>query len=141
MIEVNPYYLHAMLGPFAGLADDDEAVIKYGAINPNDEYEIKNLIRTSLKPNFKCFNEQSQQLSKQTLQYYLSKPTYNFERVFDSLLPPFDHPDEARNFFLWVWDELFPEENYRVKDITAYVEIIDINASNTVKLRSEKNGA
>ena len=51
---------------------------------------------------YKSLDKDKQQKSKIALSYYLSKPDSDFERVFESCLPPFDPPANARNFFVWI---------------------------------------
>jgi len=130
MKTVNPYFLRKLLDPIAGLADDDESVIYYQNMNKNNEVQYRKIIKDILKPYFEGINEIVQQKSKLALSYYLSKDKFDFESVFESCLPPFDPPEDPRDFFVWIWEELFGDEDYKILNIESYKENPDIHEPN-----------
>ena len=44
-------------------------------------------------------------------------------------MPPFDHPNDPRDFFLWIWEEWFPDENYSLDDLHSYEVVSDLDES------------
>jgi len=130
MKTVNPYFLHELLAPLAGLADDDHAVETYRELNPNDANQVRGVIRRDLVPHFHALDERAKKRARLALSYYLSKNSADFTRVFESSLPPFDPPDDARMFFVWLWEELFPSESFELSDLEAFREVPDIHEPN-----------
>lgn len=54
----------------------------------------------------------------------------DFERLFESCLPPFDPPKNARDFFVWLWEALFKKENYSIDPNEVYKIVTDVNEPN-----------
>lgn len=127
MKKVNPFFLHTLLEPITGLADDDDAVSLYSQLDPNDVDAMRKIIRNLIVPHCQELSKTVFERVKLAFQYYLSKPNSNFGRVFSSNLPPFYAPDDPRLFFIWIWEECFPGESYRIEDLDMYVEDPDIN--------------
>lgn len=127
---VNPYFLDELLSPLTGLADDDGAVEHYRHIELNSEDQYKSVIKDTLIEPFNNLDEERKQKSKLALSYYLTKQKCNFERVFNSCLPPFHPPEDARDFFIWLWESLFPGESYIVSDSETYKVVPNIYEPN-----------
>ncbi|GEB30421.1 MULTISPECIES: hypothetical protein [Brevibacillus] len=132
---VNPHFLSVFLVPITGLADADEAIEHYKNIELLTEEQYKEVIRETLVEYFQNLEEDVKRKSKLALSYCLTKPTVDFESVFESLLPPFDLPPNARDFFLWLWEELFIGESYELADAESYKVVADMYEP----LRSTKN--
>ncbi|HBZ80066.1 MULTISPECIES: hypothetical protein [Brevibacillus] len=132
---VNPHFLDVFLRPLIGLADDDEAIAHYKEVELQTEEQYKAVIRETLVEQFNNLEEVEKRKSKLALSYYLTKPGIDFESVFESLLPPFDLPPNARDFFLWLWEELFIGESYELADAESYKVVADMYEP----LRSTKN--
>ena len=126
MKRVNPYYLHVALEPFCGMADDDEEVERYREFDSNDESAFRCLIRSEIKPHLDSIEEPGKSYVRTAFQYYLSKEGPNFERVFESVLPPFDPPKNPRNLFVWIWQECF-DGDYMIGDFSDYEVVADAN--------------
>lgn len=127
MKSVNPYFLHTLLEPLTGLADDDKAVAKYSSIDPNDSEQVRQVIRDLIVPHAKSLSAPVRERVKLAFRFYLSKDNSNFARVYNSNLPPFDPPHEPRKFFVWVWEECFPGADFRLANLDEYVENADVN--------------
>lgn len=127
---VNPFFLDVLLGPITGLADDDEAVQHYEKIELCSEEQYKAVIRDILVTPYNGLDEEKKEKAKLALSYYLSRQEVDFQRVFDSCLPPFDPPPHARDFFAWLWDVLFPNESFLVSDSETYRVVADIHEPN-----------
>jgi hypothetical protein len=127
MKSVNPYFLHTLLEPITGLADDDGAVARYASLDPNDERSVRKVIRELILPHANSLKEAVRKEVRLAYRFYLSKPEANWGRVFDSNLPPFNAPNDPRLFFIWVWEECFLGESYDLADWDSYSENPDIN--------------
>ena len=119
--------LNDLLGPLGGTADLDDAVFRYRDINSDDEQVIKEIISESIKPYFDARSKGYQDSVKLNLSYYLSTKKIDFGRLYDSCLIAFDHSSKPVNFFIWIWEVLFPNEDYYVIDDGSYIEVEDIN--------------
>lgn len=138
MKKVNPYYIHALLSPLIGLADDENSVRDFSILDSDNEHQMKQVIRLHLKPYFLRFDDQSKEMSKVSLQYYLTKADSDFKRIYDSCLLPFESPSESRFFFEWLWEELFDGENFWLENIDEFIENRDIHAPNLIRLGESK---
>jgi hypothetical protein len=130
MQTVNEYMVRDLLTPLGGSGDLDEQIHLYRNIDNNNETEIKKIISNTIKPYFKKQTEEYQASAKRSLSYFLTTNRLDYGYVYDSCLIAFDHPDDARDFFLWIWEVLFPIENHTMTDIKKYTEIDDINEGN-----------
>ena len=123
---VNPIFLYQFLYPLMGLGDDDEAMKYYLDIDLCTEEQYKVIIRENLVDDFNHLNEEIKEKAKLALSYYLSKPEIDFDRVFDSLLPPCDLPENSRDFFVWLWEELYGDESYKISEFEIFKVVEDI---------------
>lgn len=75
----------------------------------NDETGFREAIRKYIKPLFLALDDNSQVICRDSLRYFLATDCMSFEDILteqqDSNLP---EPANARDFFLWIWQELFP---------------------------------
>lgn len=127
---VNPYFLNDLMSPITGLADDDEAVSYYNSLNISSEEQYRSIIREVFIEYFSSLDKQKKDKTKTALSFYLSKQDSDFERVFESCLPPFDPPTDVRDFFVWLWEELFKGESYIISDMESYKIVPDIHEPN-----------
>lgn len=123
---VNPHFLDVFLGPITGLADDNESIEYYKDVELRTEAQYKAVIKETLVEHFHNLEEVVKKKAKISLSYYLTKPAVDFERVFYSLLPPFDAPSDPRDFFVWIWEELFIGESYKLADVDSYKVVADM---------------
>jgi hypothetical protein len=130
MFSINPYFITDLLSPITGLADDDEAVEKYREIDISDDYQYREIIEKEIRTYYDGLNNEKKEKIKQALNYYLSTSEIDFERVFESCLPPFAPPKKTRDFFVWIWEELFEGEIYQITEKVDYVIISDVNEPN-----------
>ncbi|GGJ30511.1 hypothetical protein [Paenibacillus hunanensis] len=116
MLIIKPDLLRIFLDPLTGLADDDEEMIYYMNKPPQTEDDYRSIIKERLKEPFHQKEEKKKEVANLALRYYLSHPTIDFEGVYESVLPPFDPPHPPREFFLWIWEELFKGEDYSLNE-------------------------
>lgn len=127
---VNPYYLLKMLGHLAGMGDCDHGVEKYRGFQPNDEARVRDAIRIEVVPVIQAYTDESIETIKLTLRYYLSSADVPWEDIFCSVLPPIDPPDNARDYFVWAWEECFPGESWTLSDLPKYSVVSSVNEAN-----------
>ncbi len=116
MFIIKPNLLRIFLDPLTGLADDDDEMAYYMSNPPQTEEDYRTIINERLKETFYEKQEKEKKIASLALRYYLSHPTVDFERVYESTLPPFDPPNPPRDFFLWIWEELFGNKDYRLTE-------------------------
>ncbi len=115
------------------------------AIEPDDEQAVRKVIREHVKPNFiECKSEADQGLDiynfyerfKEGLRFLIN---LNDKEAFDwignvgqlCLYPCYEHPvneyikGDYHTFYIWIWEELCGEEDWRIPDIDAYLQNID----------------
>lgn len=131
MQTVNWYIINDLLNPLGGTADIDEKICQYKNIDKNNEEEVKEIIAAEIKPYYNESSEAYKISAKRSLSYFLTTNRINFGQLYDSCLIAFDHPDDSRLFFLWIWEILFPREHYHMHDIQNITEIEDINEVNS----------
>lgn len=127
---VNICFLEDLLSPLTGLADDDEMVQYYSDINLSAETQYKQIIDEYIKGYFCKLNKEKKNKLKMALRYSLSKEGFDFARIFESCLLPFEPPINVRSFFIWIWEELFREEDYMISNLEEYKVIEDIYEPN-----------
>jgi len=104
----------------------DDMYEKYKDVNPNDSNQIKLIIASILKPYFEHRPEKYKIAAKLALAYYLTTKKTDFGSIYDSCLVVFEHPDNPRDFFVWIWEVFFPKENFNIIEVNEYKEIDDI---------------
>lgn len=128
MNKINLQFLHSILGPLTGTGDDDEAIEKYRGFDSDDEYLVKDVIKKTIKEKFDGMSDGYKKAVKDALAYSLLSPKFDFEDVFDSNLIAFHSPTEPKDFFLWIWEVLFPERAIVLsEDFDSYKTVWDLN--------------
>ena len=116
MKTINHFYIPRFLIGLTGMADDDASIERYRNFDSNNVDEVKRVIASELKP---IFFEQVPQKSivqaKLALQYYLNH-SIDWQDLYDARLLPFDSPTDPRDFFVWIWEVFFPNEDFRLLD-------------------------
>lgn len=127
---INPYFLIHLLSPIDGSGDDDNVVSHYNEMGIIREEQYRIIINNLFIDYYHGLDIDKQQKTKLTLSFYLSKANFDFNRIFESCLPPFDPPANARDFFVWIWEALFNEESYLISDLESYKIVPDIYEPN-----------
>ncbi len=112
-------YYDVLEGDFIGvlniLTDEEGSIVK----SEEDEQGFREIIRRHVKPWYKQYTEASAQIYKDTLRYYLTTNEIDFDDIWgqqqDADIPTTTDP---RDFFVWIWEELFPGENYEISDLS-----------------------
>lgn len=125
-IKINRSFLLAFIAPITGQADVDEIVDYYMANPPKTEEDYRKIIREQLVSEFNEEYEITKEKAKLVLSYYLTFGGIDFERAFYSYLPPFELEVDARDFYVWIWEEIYGEESYILEGSKDDYETCDI---------------
>ena len=127
MLTVNRHMLEDLLAPIGGSADtDDERSMELLSINGNDRARVEKVILEEIRPYYESRSEDHRDSIKRSLAYFLTTNHVDFGKLYDSNLIAFDHPQNPRDFFLWTWSILFPNEDFYISDLSKYTEHDDI---------------
>ena len=111
MKKANYFYLHQLLAPLNTLSREEERIVQ--AVDPNSESDVRAIIKRFIKPFLEALTTTSQEQIKDSFSYFLTTEDAPFLRILKSQQEsPLELPDEAMLFFVWVWKELFPNENH-----------------------------
>lgn len=99
-------------------------------IDPNDEHEVKEVIRRYIVPQINNMDENLRKRCELSLRYFLTTRSAPFEDLFEALLPPFDPPENPIKFFEWLWEVWYPGEDYHLESPECYIEDNRFEASN-----------
>lgn len=58
---VNPWFVDALIRPWWGRGDDDEAVDRYRDFDADNEAQVRGLIRAELAPSFRSWDDKSKE--------------------------------------------------------------------------------
>ena len=117
--KANPWFINVLNHPWGGVEEcdaDDPLIQPFLALDPDDEGQMRAMIRQLIVPYFRRVNPEGQQRIRQALAYCLSLPAdkFPFYRFLQSAIPPFRMPCDPRVYYLWCWEECFPGELYQV---------------------------
>lgn len=118
---VNKYFLDDIVSPLAGGVDFDEFQYLH-SLDSNGDIQMKAVIREHLLPYFEDSTPDYKAKFRVSLAYYLNKNKIDFERLFESNLLPMAPPDTPIIFFVWVWEVLFPTEEFSAIPIDNCIE-------------------
>lgn len=104
--------IHILVSILDTMPDSDALLVK----SSDDEQGFREVIRRFVKPYVYSFDEDSIGLCKDSLRYYLNTNSISFEDVFSNLQDaPIPYANNDRDFFVWVWEELFPNEDFKIE--------------------------
>jgi hypothetical protein len=132
---VNPNLVESLLMPLAGDADNDEQTNLFASLDVNNEFEMKEVIRKYLLPDFNQSSKVYQDQTKLSLAYFLITEKLDFERIMQSLLLPFDPSHHGKKWFVWIWEVLFNEEECSLPDTSKYKVVNDIYEPIRLKMK------
>lgn len=130
MKQVNKYMLSNLLAPLGGTADIDEEINNYRDFDNNNEILVKQVIVNEIKPYYNMQSDLYKESAKRSLAYFLTTNKISYGDLYDNCLIAFDHPKVPRDFFLWMWEVLFPFEEFYIHNTENYIEIENPNEAN-----------
>jgi hypothetical protein len=99
------------------------------SLNPNDEQTMRNFLRKRTVPCYQATGENFRTHVKESLRWMLSggyerehpeARFSGFEELFDDPETVLGMPDNPRDFYVWLWEELFGDESWQIKDWSRY---------------------
>lgn len=122
MHPVNRYVLDRLVGPLNCVTDEEASVIT----SPDDEMNTRDIIKLVVKPYFDSLPKRSQFLCKHSLQYFLTSNRAPFFEILSNQQEwQVGAPSDPKAFFVWIWRELFPSEDYHLSDLAKFEECND----------------
>jgi len=125
---VSKYFLEDIVNSIS-FYDLDECEKVFFQLDPNDENEIKYIIKYNLFIYFLLKNKEYQEAFKSSLSYYLTTESVDFEACFDNGMPSVDTPEDSKLFYTWIWEVFFENETYVIEnhDLDNYIEKNECN--------------
>lgn len=109
----NRFVLDQIVGILNVLDDDEVSMVQ----SESDENGYRELIRRHIASHLKSLTPESRKLASDSLQYFLSQDDDVFEDSLDRQQEsPMVRPASARNFFRWIFDEVFASSALTDKD-------------------------
>jgi hypothetical protein len=130
----NAYFLGNLLAPLGGMSDEEHFHASE-TTDPDDADSMKSWLRSVLKPNFDRYDDPSQQLIRENFRYFLTADIDYWDRLYEMWMPPIDLPADPRQFFVWLWEVLFPGEDYRDPDVDGVEVVNDVSALDVLRAR------
>lgn len=127
---INPWLVEGLMDAIAELCYDDEVAALYSYVDPGNEEHYRAIIREFFVKDFASYSDVKKERTKLALRYYLSKKDVDFSGFFNACMPPFDPPNDPRDFFLWIWEEIYGDECYELADLNKYKVVPDIYEPN-----------
>ncbi len=110
---VSPIVISGFLEGFQ--AEDDSFFEKYPNFDVNDEENVRNLIRTERSASDYAEKNNRNRFYFNSFCYFLTKDAIDFGEFFDqSSYLPFCKPENPKQFFIWMFEELFPEASWKM---------------------------
>jgi hypothetical protein len=120
MIYVNLRWLDYIWGSIGGDIEHPDLSLK----DMKDFNNFSLLINRYLRPSLDNFPPRVLQLLKGTWKFAINTYTdETLERSFESNLPPFELPGRPREFYIKVWEALFPNESWHLQQGESFSEI------------------
>ena len=128
-IYVSPYWMDAVWAPIAEGNKVDDLLRADMSLKKNFDLLVNQYLipyfhsellpENQVKPNVLLRIKESWRYG---MNYYTEK---ELERAFDRNLPPFSIPSDVRQFYIHVWQAVFPNEFYKLKDKSLYHDLKD----------------
>jgi len=123
----NYHYLSHLIGPLNTVTDEEASCVT----SNEDEDAIRQIIRLLIRPDFESLADESQKACKNSLRYFLTTGSAPFCKILDEQQEwPIEPPKDPKLFFIWIWEELFPGEDYRIDNLESWKECNDISKVN-----------
>lgn len=120
--EVNGALLRSLISPWAG-REDQSGEPRY-ELARRDEPSMRNLIRAELQPRLARWDDASLGNLKIVLALALHTESWHWIYLLALYTPVADPIYDERQFWLWVWDELYHEDLPSPEDLEGF-ELID----------------
>ena len=116
---VSSYLIAKTLGPFCSPIDEEYERLMQ--VDMNDGNQLVDLLQEYIVPHVSEYDEESQELIKDSLSYFIKAGSLNLERVFDAFHMPFEAPKDVSSFLNTLWSVLFGDTPIRENPLSDYV--------------------
>ena len=108
---MNKKWLSHIWSCVGGDLDDPKLMLK----DMNDSINFSILVKEYIQPCFDGFETIYKDLLKETWKYAIdSYDEETLENEFERLIPAFSIPGSPREFYIKVWQALFPKESWKI---------------------------
>lgn len=83
-------------------------------LNPDDEMEVKSIIKYRIFLDFCVKSNDYKTTFKNTLIYFLNTDQIDFEEVFDDAYSSIPITKNPKTFFIWLWEVFYGYEDLRI---------------------------
>ncbi|RXP46197.1 hypothetical protein EC396_14400 [Lutibacter sp. HS1-25] len=106
--------------------DLDDCIKVFSNLEVNNESEVKKVIRYRILLNYLIMPKAFKEIFRNSLIYYLNVDNQDdFISIYESANPAFELPENPKDFFIWLWEEIYCNEDYLTIDLINYIEIND----------------
>ncbi|GIW98760.1 MAG: hypothetical protein KatS3mg111_2093 [Pirellulaceae bacterium] len=100
-------------------------------LDPDDEASMKAAFTKYVKPEVERWSSHRRERLKLSLVYFLDKPNVLEDDVLANIQDlTMREPSDIRQWFLWLYESLFPNENAKSVDVSDVVEDNDVMQMN-----------
>ena len=102
------------LGSVEGVPDEEQQKI-YESGKAYTEAVLRDVFRRIVKPEFDGWRTDDRARCKDSFRYFLTTKDAPFARICATLQEsPFPTPPDPYQLFVWLWEELFPGEDFHI---------------------------
>ena len=102
-------------------------------LDPNDELSAKENFNAYIKPYLNKWPQHNLERFKLSMAYYIDRPDILEYKVLANLQDlTMKEPSDIRNFFLWLWECIFPELKIEEMHIKGVKENNDFTQNNHI---------
>ncbi|ELY4003384.1 hypothetical protein ACKS2F_003698 [Cronobacter dublinensis] len=108
------------------LAEDPNMDSKFLGLNLNNKKSLHSIFSGLIKPSYDRLVPFIKKRCKNSFAYAINfYDEQKLMRLYESAMPVFDPPSDMsiKQFYIAVWEMLFPEEDYKIKNSDEYIEI------------------
>lgn len=116
---VSSYLIAKILSPFCSPIDEEYEKLMH--VNINNDRQLIDLLQEYIVPHVHEYDEESQEIIKDSLSYFIKSGSLNLERVFDAFHMPFEAPEDVSSFLNILWSVLFDDEPVRGNSVSDYI--------------------
>lgn len=139
MTTVNMFWLIDLLHPLTALGEDEQEVLRYRTFDPDNNEQVRELIRRHFLPHFQTWDRDSQEAAKTSLAWFLTFQPQTLGRVLSGSLLPFPTPDSPELFWQRIWQELFRPKDFHLQgDPDSFEVEDDPEAPRLMRVRNRK---
>lgn len=95
-----------LIGPWIGMADDDMSFQRFKNFDASNRQALIEVVRTDILPHYLSMSDEEKNDIIELLPVIKACNIQELNRLWDSVLPPFDLPSDPHAFFAILINEL-----------------------------------